>query len=78
MMSNFFFHSFLDPYHAFGTMVLFLYPDIILQCWYTSMCLLIGFLNGAMMVHNKCVDAHAPTLMIVVSLYGVDGNIQQL
>jgi hypothetical protein len=40
--------------------------------------LLIGFIFGAMLFHNKCVDAHAPTLMTVVSLYGVDGNIQQL
>jgi hypothetical protein len=39
--------------------------------------LLIGFLSGSMLVH-KCVDAHALALMTIVSLYGVDGDIQQL
>jgi hypothetical protein len=70
-------HPDLDPYHAFGAMGLLLYPDIILQCWYFSMHLLIGFLSGAMLVHNQCVDAHAPTWMTVVSLCGVDGDIHQ-
>jgi hypothetical protein len=39
--------------------------------------LLIDFLSGALLVH-KCVDAHAFALMTVVSLYDVDGDIQQL
>jgi hypothetical protein len=39
--------------------------------------LLIGFLSGALLVH-KCVDAHALALMIVVSLYDVDGDIQKM
>jgi hypothetical protein len=39
--------------------------------------LLIGFLSGALLVH-KCVDAHALALMTFVSLYDVDGDIQQL
>jgi hypothetical protein len=39
---------------------------------------LIGFLSDAMLVHNKCVDAHALTLIIVVFIYGVDDDIQQL
>jgi len=39
--------------------------------------LLIGFLFGAMLVHNKCVDADTATLMVVVSLYGVDGDMKQ-
>jgi len=30
-----------------------------------------------LLVH-KCVDAHAISLMIVVSLYDVNGDIQQL
>jgi hypothetical protein len=41
------------------------------------MYLWIGFLFGSMLVH-KCVDAHALALMIVVSLYDVDDDIQQL
>jgi hypothetical protein len=39
--------------------------------------ILIGFMYGALLVH-KCVDAHALALMIFVSLYDVDGDIQQL
>jgi hypothetical protein len=39
------------------------------------MYLWIGFLFGFVLVH-KCVDSLA--LMIVVSLYDVDGDIQQL
>jgi hypothetical protein len=39
--------------------------------------LLIGFLSGAMFLH-KCFDAEALALMTVVSLYDVDGDIQQL
>jgi hypothetical protein len=39
--------------------------------------LLIGFLSGALLVH-KCVEAHTLSLMIVVSLYDVDDDIQQL
>jgi hypothetical protein len=39
--------------------------------------LLIGFLSGALLVH-KCVDAHALAVMTVVSLYDVDGDIQQM
>ena len=39
--------------------------------------LLISFLSGALLVH-KFVDAHAYALMIVMSLYDVDGDIQQL
>jgi hypothetical protein len=39
--------------------------------------LLIGFLFGSLLVH-KCVDAHALALIIVVSLYDVDGDTQQL
>jgi hypothetical protein len=30
-------HHDLDPYHTFGAMGLFLYLDIIIQCWYSSM-----------------------------------------
>jgi hypothetical protein len=54
-------HPNLDPHHAFCAMGLFLYPDIVLLCWYLSMHLLIGFLSNAMLVHNRCVDAHNPT-----------------
>jgi hypothetical protein len=71
-------HLDLDPYRTFGAMGLLLYLDIILQWWYSSMHLLIGFLSGAMLVHNKGVDDHAPALMTVVSLCVVDGNIHQL
>jgi hypothetical protein len=39
--------------------------------------LLIGFLSGSLLVH-KCVDAYTLALMIFVSLYDVDGDIQQL
>jgi hypothetical protein len=39
--------------------------------------LLIGFFSGALLVH-KFFDAHALALMIVVSLYDVDGDIKQL
>jgi hypothetical protein len=39
--------------------------------------LLIGFFSGSLLVH-KYVDAHALALMIVVSLCGVDGDVQQL
>jgi hypothetical protein len=41
------------------------------------MCLHIGFLSGSMLIHSKFVDAHALALMIVVSLSGVGGDIQQ-
>jgi hypothetical protein len=41
------------------------------------MYLLIGFLSGAMLVHNKFVDVHALAWMTVVSLCGVDGDIHQ-
>jgi hypothetical protein len=40
--------------------------------------LLINFLSSAMLVHNKYVDAHALSFMNVVSLCGVDDDIQQL
>jgi len=72
------FHLDLDRYHDFVAMGWFLYPNMIMKCKYSSMCLLIGFLSGAMLVHNKFVDTHSPTLMTFVSLYGVDGDIQQL
>jgi hypothetical protein len=39
--------------------------------------LLLGFLSGALLVH-KCVESHALALMTIVSLYDVDGDIQQL
>jgi hypothetical protein len=39
--------------------------------------LLIGCLSGSLLVH-KCVDAHTLVLMIFVSRYDVDGDIQQL
>jgi hypothetical protein len=39
--------------------------------------LLIDFLSSFLLVH-KFVDSHALALMIVVSLYDVDGDIQQL
>jgi hypothetical protein len=39
--------------------------------------LYIGFLSGSLLMH-KCVDAHALVLMVVVSMYDVDGDIQQL
>jgi hypothetical protein len=71
------FHPNLDPYRACGVMGLSLYLDIVLQCWYSSMHLLLGFLSSVMLFH-KCVDVHAPSLMIVSYLYGVDGDIQQL
>jgi hypothetical protein len=41
------------------------------------MYLLIGFIFGSLLVH-KCVDAHTLALMIIVSLYDVDCDIQQL
>jgi hypothetical protein len=41
------------------------------------MYLWIDFLSSSLLVH-KCVDAHALALIIVVSLYDVDGDIQQL
>jgi hypothetical protein len=37
----------------------------------------IDFLSGSPLMH-KCVDAYALTLMIVVSRYDVDDDIQQL
>jgi hypothetical protein len=37
----------------------------------------IGFLFCAMLVH-KCVNSHSLALMIVVFLYDVDDDIQQL
>jgi hypothetical protein len=39
--------------------------------------ILIGVMSGALSLH-KCVDAHTLALMIVMSLYDVDGDIQQL
>jgi hypothetical protein len=71
------FHLDLDPYRSCGAMQLLFYLDIILHSRYSSMHLLIFFLFGSMLVH-KCVDDHVLSLMIVVSLYGVDGDIQQL
>jgi hypothetical protein len=35
------------------------------------------FLSGAMLVHNKFVDAHTLTLMTFVSPSGVGGDIHQ-
>jgi hypothetical protein len=39
--------------------------------------LLIGFLSGSLLVH-KCGDCHALSWIIIVSLYDVDGDIEQL
>jgi len=41
------------------------------------MYLFIGFLSGAMLVHNNFIDTHSPIVMKIVSLCDMDGDIHQ-
>jgi hypothetical protein len=67
----------IDCGFSLSSMSLLCYSNISMHCFYSSMFLHTGCLFGSMLIYRKFVDAHAPSMMIVVSLSSVGGNIEK-